>query len=108
MRIFFTIRNDFGLDSELDERFGRAPMFLIYDLNNQKIVQVEKNPFLAQEHGVGIRVANYLIQNNCRIAVGSKFGPKAESVLRTGDVKMLRVGGGAVKNVIDKISNSIE
>src|SRR4030042_275011 len=103
MRVFFAIESDAGLDSRPDERFARAPYFLIYDLETQKTISVERNPYLNQEHGVGIQVANHVIQNNCQIAVGSQFGPKAQSVLKTGGIRMLEAESGSIRDVLEKI-----
>lgn len=103
MRVFFAVESDKGLESRLDDRFGRAACFLIYDTGNKEIVSFEENPFREQDHGVGIHVANYVIQKNCQTVVGPKFGPKAESVLKAGSVSMLAQENVSVKQVLEKM-----
>lgn len=105
MKIFFPLETLDGLNSVLDDRFGRAPFIMIYDTKDQKIVRSEANPFAAQDHGVGVSVANFIIQQACDAAVGNRFGPKAGDILKTAGIKMVdanRSGKETVKDVVHR------
>ena len=52
---------------------------------------------------MGIQVANFVIRNGCNVAVGSRFGPKLEDVLKAGGVKLETIEHGSVKEVLGKI-----
>lgn len=103
MKIFFAIESDSGLDSKIDNRFGRAAYFLIYDEEKDEVVSVEKNPFLNQPHGVGIQVGNLVIQQKCQVVVGPKYGPKVEEVLKAANVNCITIENSTVKEVLEKL-----
>lgn len=105
MKIFCAVENDSGLDSKIDSRFGRAAYFLIYDTEKEEIESLEKNPFLNQDHGVGIQVGNRVIQKKCQIAVGPKFGPKVVEVLKTANVDLIIAENSPVKEILKKIKS---
>lgn len=106
MKIFFPLETLDGLNSILDDRFGRAPFIMIYDTEDQKIIHSEANPFAEQDHGVGVSVANFIIQQACDAAVGNRFGPKAGDILKTAGIKMVdanRSGKETVKDVVHRL-----
>jgi predicted Fe-Mo cluster-binding NifX family protein len=105
MKIFFAVKNDAGLDSKIDSRFGRAAYFLIFDTEKEEIESLEKNPFLSQAHGVGIQVGNHVIQQKCQIVVGPKFGPKVEEVLKAANIELIISENSPVKEILKKIKS---
>lgn len=107
MKIFFAVERDSGLDSRIDNRFGRAACFLIYDTEIGGIESVEKNPFLNQAHGVGIQVANHILKQKCQVAVGAIFGPKVEAILNAGNVKIITVENSTVKDIVENLNSRI-
>jgi predicted Fe-Mo cluster-binding NifX family protein len=109
MKIFFTVEDESGLKANIDERFARAPFFLVYDTDKEEIVLAQENPFRHDDHGVGVRVGNFVLQNDCQAVVGSKFGPKLENILKSGGVKMIQAEGGkdTVRAVLDRLQAEI-
>jgi predicted Fe-Mo cluster-binding NifX family protein len=102
MKIFLTVKDKSGLDSQLDSRFGRAGYFLIYDTDKKDIVVLDENSFRDQEHGVGIKVANYIIESGCQLAIGPQPGPKAADILNQSSITVLVEDKGTVKEMLEK------
>lgn len=101
MKIFFPLETLDGLNSTLDERFGRAPFIMIYDTDNSEIVLAEANPFAHQDHGVGVSIANLVVQQECGAAVGNRFGPKAGDILKKAGVRMIDTNSADRETVSD-------
>ncbi len=107
MKIFFPVESLNGIDSILDDRFGRAPFIMIYETTNEELVLTKENPFAHQDHGVGVSIANFIIQQKCHAAVGTRFGPKAEGILKTAGIQTVKAnatGKETVKDVIQRLA----
>jgi len=101
MNVLIAVENDAGLDSKLDSRFGRASYFLIYDMDEEKIVSIEENKFKNEPSGVGLRTASFLIDSGCKVAIGARPGPKAASILNAANIKIVTVENKTAKEAID-------
>lgn len=109
MKIFFAVEDESGVEARVDERFARAPFFLVYDTDKEEIALATENSFRRDDQGVGVRVANFVIQNGCQAVVGAKFGPKLENILKTGGIEMIPVEGGkdTVRGVLEGLMAKI-
>ncbi len=103
MNVLFAVENNAGLDSNLDSRFGRAGYFLIYDTDKEEVLSIQENAFKNEAHGVGIKIAGFVIEQGCKVAVGAQPGPKAMSVLQQAKVKIIVQDKGTVKDALDSI-----
>ena len=56
MKIAFTTSGE-TLDSPLDSRFGRAPKFLVYDLDKNTFVVIDNGQNLNAAGGAGVQAA---------------------------------------------------
>ena len=87
MKIAITTSGN-DLTAPLDSRFGRAPKFMIYDLDNDSFEIVDNNQNLNAAQGAGIQSA----QNIARLGVGALItghcGPKAFRVLQAAGIKI--------------------
>jgi len=101
MKIAITTSGN-DLNASLDSRFGRAPKFLVYDLdaNTFEIVDNEQNLNAAQ--GAGIQSA----QNIARLGVGAVItghcGPKAFRVLEAAKIKIYGTSTATVLEAIEQ------
>ncbi len=107
MKICFAVENDAGLDSVMDSRFGRASYFLIYDTEEGKILSAQENPYKNEGHGVGLKSASFVVENDCRILFGAQPGPKADAILSQAGIKVIIEDQGTVKEVLGKNQQAI-
>lgn len=75
------------LESMMDERFGRARYFLIYDTNTDEH-QFLENTWLNQQHGVGVRTSSVLAERGVNRVIAPHIGPKAGDILRSSGIEI--------------------
>ncbi len=102
MKAFIAISEDNGIESRIDTRFGRGNYFMVYDMENDIIINVEENQFRNEGHGVGIKTAGIAVEKGCTLAIGAQPGPKAEQVFKEGSVEVFVITEGTVKNAVRK------
>ncbi len=102
MKAFIAVKENNGIGSEIDSRFGRANYFMIYDIENEKIISVEENKFKNEGHGVGIKTAGSAVEYGCTVVIGAQPGPKAEQIFKEGNIEMFIVNEGNVKDAVRK------
>jgi len=107
MKILFAVETNAGLDSVMDSRFGRAGYFLVYDTDEKKVLSVEENRFKNEAHGVGIKIASFVIESGCRVAIGAQPGPKAAVILEQAQVKMIVNDKGTVKEALERYKEEL-
>lgn len=87
MKIVFTTKGD-NWDSQIDPRFGRAEMFLIYDDQNDSLELVTNNETEAMDHGVGMQTSKKIINLGTDVVItGNGAGGKALDILKSTDIK---------------------
>ena len=79
MRVAVTSRGNSPL-SLSDQRFGRAPFFLIHDSTDNQWTTVE-NRGADESHGSGLAAAQVLIDLGVDAVVTGRCGPKASALL---------------------------
>ena len=102
MNVFIAVENNAGLDSILDNRFGRAGYFMVYDTDSQKILSIEKNKYKNEGHGVGIKVASRAVESGCQAIIGAQPGPKAADILEQAHIKIIVDHHGTVKEALER------
>jgi predicted Fe-Mo cluster-binding NifX family protein len=80
MKVAFSTKGD-NLDAPLDSRFGRAPKFLIYDLETSTFEIIDNQQNLNAAQGAGIQSAETIAGRGVRGVVTGHCGPKAFRVL---------------------------
>jgi predicted Fe-Mo cluster-binding NifX family protein len=87
MRIAIT-SIDGTMEGMVDERFGRARTFVVYDLDtgNSETVGNAQQMDLAQ--GAGIQTAQRVVTLGAKAVISGHVGPKAFSVLQAGGVEV--------------------
>ena len=88
MKIFFTTSGK-ALDSPLEPRFGRAPGFLMYDLDNGTFETFENTNVNAAQ-GAGIQTAQTVVRLGATALVTGRCGPKAFQVLQAASIQIGR------------------
>jgi len=87
MKIVFTTSGD-SLSSPLDSRFGRAPKFLVYDLDSETFEVIDNQQNLNAAQGAGIQSAETVARSGAKSLVTGHCGPKAFRVLLAAGIKV--------------------
>jgi predicted Fe-Mo cluster-binding NifX family protein len=80
MKIAFSTAGE-TLESPLDARFGRAPKFLVYDLDRETFEVVDNWQNVDAVQGAGIQSAESVARLGIKSIVTGHCGPKAFRVL---------------------------
>jgi predicted Fe-Mo cluster-binding NifX family protein len=107
MKVFIAVDTDAGLESQMANRFARAGYFLIYDMEENKIVSMQENTFKNDAQGVGIRVSTLVTEKGCGAIIGAQPGPKAADVLTKAGVKMLTADTGTAGQAIERFRTQL-
>ena len=87
MKIAFSTSGE-SLDAPLDSRFGRAPRFLVYDLESNAFELIDNKPNLNAAQGAGIQSAQTVVRAGAAAVVTGHCGPKAFRVLSAAGIKV--------------------
>lgn len=88
--------------------FGRAPFFLLYDLEKHKEEYLE-NPAANVEGGAGIKAAQFLVDEGANILITFRCGENAAEVFKQAGIKIYKACGSEVKkNIEDLKENKLE
>ena len=79
-------------DALVDERFGRAPYFILMDTASGTWEALE-NPFAAGGGGVGPKAAQLLIAHGAKAVITGQIGGNAQEVLAAGGIAIHTVTG---------------
>ena len=107
MKVMIMVKENAGLDSRLDSRFGRAAYFLVYDTEKEKVLSIDENTFKNEDSGVGIKTGAFVIEKGCRAVIGAHTGPKISEILREANVTMIAETEGTVKEVLERYKNQL-
>jgi len=75
------------LNSQVSPVFGRAPYFLILNLENDEFEAIS-NPAFENSRGAGVGASQILVSRGVKIIICGNFGPNAFSVLKISGVKI--------------------
>ncbi len=100
MKIAFTTSGT-DLNAPVDSRFGRAPKFLVYDLDNETFEVVDNNRNLNAAQGAGIQSAETVARLGVQVLVTGHCGPKAFRVLSSAGIKIYSVAASTVESALE-------
>lgn len=101
MKIAFTTSGS-DLGAPLDSRFGRAPRFLVYDLETNIYHVIDNQQNLNAAQGAGIQAAECVIRAGARAVVTGHCGPKAFRVLTAAGVKIYNTDAATVSEALER------
>lgn len=101
MKIAFTASGE-GLSSPLDFRFGRAPKFIIYDLDQNTFEVIDNRQNLNAAQGAGIQSAQTVARTGATAVVTGHCGPKAFRVLQAAGVKIFNASAATVAEALEQ------
>jgi predicted Fe-Mo cluster-binding NifX family protein len=83
---FTTSGND--ASAPLESRFGRAPKFLVFDLDAGSYEMVDNRQSVNAAQGAGLQAAETVVRAGAQALVTGHCGPKAFRALRAAGVKI--------------------
>jgi len=101
MKIAFPTAGD-NLNSVIEDVFGRAKSFLIFDTETKEIKIIDNTANLSAAHGVGIKSAETVSKAGIDVMVCMNCGPKAQDVLESADVKIIVTDESTISKAIEK------
>ncbi|HOV68545.1 MAG TPA: NifB/NifX family molybdenum-iron cluster-binding protein [Methanoregulaceae archaeon] len=100
MKVCFTAKGA-TIDSASEERFGRAPYFIIVDIDSGATESVE-NPYIEGAGGVGPKAAQLLISRDVRALVSGQVGGNAREALVAAGIEIFTFRGGSVGDALEQ------
>lgn len=98
MRISMPV-NEKTIKTELADSFGRAPYFLIYNVETKETDFVE-NKASSSPGGAGIIAAQTLVDSQADILISPRCGQNAADVLKAANIKLYKSLEGSAKDNI--------
>jgi len=97
------------LDAPTEERFGRAPYFIILDSESGSFEAI-RNPFAEGGGGVGPKAAQLLIARGATALISGQVGGNAREVLAAAGIAMYTYRAGkTVGDAVDQfMKNALE
>jgi predicted Fe-Mo cluster-binding NifX family protein len=92
------------LDSPIDQRFGRARYFILYDTETEKWSAHDNQQNLNASQGAGIQAGQKVVALEAAAVITGHCGPKAFATLKAGNIDIYPGATGTVKEAIDAFS----
>ncbi len=90
-----------SVTSEISERAGRAPYYLIFDGNGEFIKSI-KNPSQKQGRRASSGVVDLLLKESVKTVIAGKFGDKMKKLLKTNKIEFHQQTGIVIE-VVDEL-----
>ena len=104
MKIVFTTSGD-DLNAPLDSRFGRAPKFLVYDLDTNTFEVIDNQQNLNATDGAGIKSAEKVARTGAGALVTGHCGPKAFRALTAANLKIYNTDAKTVSEALEQFKS---
>lgn len=91
------------LDAAVDQRFGRAKNFIVFDTESKEVNVVANTQNLQAAQGAGIQAGQTIASTGAKVLITGNCGPKAYTVLNQAGVEIYTGASGTVKNAIDDL-----
>lgn len=101
MKIAFSTSGE-SLEAPLDGRFGRAPRFLVYDLDAGRAQLVENGLSPGSSQGAGIQAADTIARTGAKAVVTGHCGPNAFRVLSQAGVRVYTCRAQTVAGALEE------
>jgi len=89
------------LQAAMDPRFGRAPGFLVFDVDQESIQSIENQQARNASQGAGIQAAETIVRAGVDTLVTGHCGPKAFRVLDAAGVKVYNCDAATVAEALE-------
>lgn len=97
-----------NMETNVCVSFGRAPYFLIYDMDTKK-AEFMDNTAAASAGGAGIKAAQAVVDTGVSALLSPRCGKNAADVIEAGDIKIYKTVKQSVQENIDAFAaNELE
>ncbi len=93
-----------SISANIDEHFGRANFFAIYDTQT-KTIQFIENPGCHSNSGAGPSAVQQILKHNVKIVIAYRIGPKAMDVLLSNGIQFIETQAKTIEEAIKEIPN---
>lgn len=100
MKIAVTTKGK-SLDAPFENRFGRAPGFIIYDTDKKSFEAINNSMNLKAARGAGIQAAEDIVKSGVTALITGHCGPKAFQVLSHANVQVYNTNAQTVAQAIE-------
>jgi len=100
-RIVVPAEDGNGLNARLSEHFGRAPYFIVVELENGNIINVQAVPNESEHFGGFGLPSDRILQFRPNAVITYGMGPRALSIFQGAGVAVLKANADTVKDVVE-------
>ncbi|MBT3315596.1 MAG: NifB/NifX family molybdenum-iron cluster-binding protein [Anaerolineae bacterium] len=102
MKIAITAENSDGLNSAVAQHFGRAPYFILVDVEKEEITETNAipNPFAAK-HEPG-QVPDFIRDQGAKVMVSGGMGGRAIQFFEQAGIEVATGARGTVRQALEK------
>jgi len=100
-RIVIPAEDENGLNARLSEHFGRAPYFIIVELEDGNISNVQVVPNESEHFGGFGRPPDRILQFRPNAVITYGMGPRALSIFQEARIAVLKANADTVKDVVE-------
>jgi predicted Fe-Mo cluster-binding NifX family protein len=101
MKIVFSTSGS-DLQAPLESRFGRAPKFLVYDLDTDSFEAIDNEKNLNAAQGAGVQSAETVVRAGANALVTGHCGPKAFRALQAAGVRIYNTDAPTVAQALER------
>lgn len=99
MKVAITSRGD-TLESPVDERFGRAAKFILFDTVSRKLSAVDNRQSIDAVQGAGLQAAETIVFLGAECLLTGHCGPKAFRALSAAGVRVYNGARGSAAEAL--------
>jgi len=88
LKIIFSASENKGKDSFLDDRFGRAAGFVVYEEETDQWSWIDNASNVNAAGGAGVQAGQAVVNSGAAVYIGAQLGPKAMAVLARSTMKL--------------------
>ena len=93
------------LDSPVDERFGRAAYFIIFNTDDESFEAVDNSANVAASHGAGGQAAQTIADKGVEWLLTGHVGPRAYATINSAGIKISSGASGTVREVLKRFKD---
>jgi len=106
VRIVVPVVDKTGLDAQLSEHFGRAPYFIVIELDkNRSVVSQRTVPNTSEHFGGTGHPPGRILQFKPDALITYGMGPRALNIFQGANVAVLQANADTVRDVVSAYSN---